>query len=224
MQLCKGKIQEMNAAIMQMKHQLSLVGLIAGVIAITGLPPEGLHAEDEFVEQFKFSGGIVVAIDFDDGKFIADLATDGPFVIHALLRDEARVAAARQAIQESGVYGKVSCDLYNGRDLPYVDGLVNLVLCKEFVPGAGGGTDARAGSRRASRGGRSERLEEDARSLFPMGWTNGTSSCMALTTTESRWMMSVLRSDSAGTTRRNTDAPSRCLPPLPTWSLPMGCC
>ena len=37
----------------------------------------------------------------------------------------------RQTIQEAGVYGKVSCDLYNGRDLPYVDGLVNLVLCKE---------------------------------------------------------------------------------------------
>ena len=95
------------------------------------LLPDRLHAEDEFVEQFKFSGGIVVAIDFDDGKFIADLATDGPFVIHALLSDEDRVAAVRQVIQEAGVYGKVSCDFYNGRDLPYVDGLVNLVLRKE---------------------------------------------------------------------------------------------
>ena len=123
---------------MQMKHHQSLIGLLAGAVAIIGLLPDRLSAEDEFVEQFKFSGGIVVAIDLDDGKFIADLATDGPFVIHALLSDEARVAAARKAIQEAGVYGKVSCDLYNGRDLPYVDSLVNLVLCKEscMVPEA----------------------------------------------------------------------------------------
>lgn len=115
---------------MQMNHYPSLVGLLARVAAIVGLLTGGVRAESEFVEQFKFSGGIVVAIDFDDGESIAELATDGPFVIHALLRDEARVAAARQAIRQAGVYGKVSCDLYNGRDLPYVDGLVNLVLCK----------------------------------------------------------------------------------------------
>ena len=65
------------------------------ISAIAGLLVEGLGAEPEFVEQI--SGGIVVAIDFDDGKSIANLATDGPFVVHALLRDEARVAAARQA-------------------------------------------------------------------------------------------------------------------------------
>ena len=58
----------MYAAIIQMKHHKSLVGLIAGVIAIIGLLPDRLRAEDEFVEQFKFSGGIVVAIDFDDGQ------------------------------------------------------------------------------------------------------------------------------------------------------------
>lgn len=121
----------MNTHETQMKHRHFLIGLFAGVVAIAGLRPDVLRAERGFVEQFKFSGGIVVALDFDDGQSIADLATDGPFVIHALLRDEAGVAAARKAIQEAGVYGKVSCDLYNGRDLPYVDGLVNLVLCKE---------------------------------------------------------------------------------------------
>lgn len=121
----------MNTHVTQLKHRSSLIGLFVGVVAIAGLLPDLLRAGPAFVEQFKFSGGIVVALDFDDGQSIADLATDGPFVIHALLRDEARVAAARKAIQAAGVYGKVSCDLYNGRDLPYVDGLVNLVLCKE---------------------------------------------------------------------------------------------
>lgn len=121
----------MNETLIQSKHHQSLVGLLFGVVAIAGLFTNGVHAQSNFVEQFKFSGGIVIAIDFDDGESIAELATEGPFVIHGLLRDEARVVAARQAIRQAGVYGKVSCDLYNGRDLPYVDGLVNLVLCKE---------------------------------------------------------------------------------------------
>ena len=114
-----------------MKHHKSLIALLAGAAAIIGLLSDHVRAESSFVEQFKFSGGIVVAIDFDDGKFIADLATDRPFVVHALLSDEARVVAVRQAIQQAGVYGKVSCDGFNGRDLPYVDGLVNLVLCSD---------------------------------------------------------------------------------------------
>ncbi|HRX79871.1 MAG TPA: hypothetical protein P5307_12460, partial [Pirellulaceae bacterium] len=116
--------------IMKIRRYTNRCGLFAGVVAIAWLLPDVGRAESGFVEQFKFSGGIVVALDFEDGQSIADLATDGPFVIHALLRGEARVAAARKSIQEAGVYGKVSCDLYNGRDLPYVDGLVNLVLCK----------------------------------------------------------------------------------------------
>ena len=107
-----------------------MMKLFALVVVATGLLPGVVRAEPGFVEQFKFSGGIVVALDFDDGQSITELATEGPFVVHALLRDEVRVAAARKVIQEAGVYGKVSCDLYNGRELPYVDSLVNLVLCK----------------------------------------------------------------------------------------------
>ena len=108
--------------------QKIFLGLFA---AILGLLPTALHAEDGFVQQFKFTGGVVVALDFENGEFLSDLATDKPFVIHALLSDEAKVAKAREAIRAAGVYGKVSCDLYNGRDLPYVDSLANLVLRSE---------------------------------------------------------------------------------------------
>ena len=114
-----------------MKRYCSFTGRLAGTVALLGLLPGLLSAEPKFFEQFKFSGGIVVALDFDDGKSIADLATDSPFLIHGLLSDDARVETARREIQQAGVYGKVSCDGYNGRDLPYVDNLVNLVLCSE---------------------------------------------------------------------------------------------
>ena len=73
----------------------TLMRLFAGVVAF-GCLLEVARGESEFLEQFKFSGGIVVAIDIDDGEFLADLATDKPFVIHSLLSEEAKVAASIQ--------------------------------------------------------------------------------------------------------------------------------
>ena len=110
--------------------QLPLIRSTLLLLLITS-PATAQVPQRKLIEQFKFSGGIVVTLDFDDGNFIAGLATEGPFTIHALVADESRVGAARQVIRQAGVYGKVSCDAYNGRDLPYVDGLVNLVLCTD---------------------------------------------------------------------------------------------
>ena len=92
-------------------------------------PVSVLHAESNWIEKSGLSGGIVVALDFDDGRSIAKLAVDGPFLVHGLLSNEALVAKARDEIRQEGLYGKVSCDSYNGRDLPYVDSLVNVVFC-----------------------------------------------------------------------------------------------
>ncbi|MFC1764659.1 PQQ-binding-like beta-propeller repeat protein [Planctomycetota bacterium] len=112
-----------------MKKYRSVIGIVAAV-AIIGLLPRALYAEPQLVTESGFSGGIVVALDFSDGKAIADLAVKDSFVVHSLLTTEAGVEKARREIVAAGRYGRISCDLYNGRDLPYVDGLVNIVLCK----------------------------------------------------------------------------------------------
>ena len=98
--------------------------VIAAVAAIIGLLPSGLLAESRLVAQSGLSGGIVVALDFPDGKAVADLEADGNFVVHGLFSTEASVEKAKQEIAQAGRYGRVSCDTYNGRDLPYIDNLV----------------------------------------------------------------------------------------------------
>jgi outer membrane protein assembly factor BamB len=111
------------------KHNRVMVGIVE-VVAICSLLPGLLRAESELVEESGFSGGIVVTLDFSDGEFISSLAEEGEFVIHGLLTTEADVEKTRDEIKQKGLYGKVSCDLYNGRDLPYVDNLINVLLCK----------------------------------------------------------------------------------------------
>ena len=121
-----------------MKKYRSIIGIVAAAAAIIGLLPTGLYAESRLVAQSGLSGGIVVALDFPDGKAVADLAADGNFVVHGLFTIEAGVEKAKQEIAQAGRYGRVSCDIYNGRDLPYIDNLVNLVLrktsCKVPMP------------------------------------------------------------------------------------------
>ena len=115
-------------------HKCRTFVLLSLSVAIHWLhagPVSVLHAESNWIEKTGLSGGIVVALDFDDGRSIAKLAVDGNFVVHGLSSSKALVEKARDEIRQEGLYGKVSCDSYNGRDLPYVDNLVNSCLCKD---------------------------------------------------------------------------------------------
>jgi len=75
-------------------------------------------------------GGLVVRIGCDDPGAIASLRLNERFVVHALDVDAAKVAAAREAVRQAGLYGPVSADRFDGKKLPYVDNLVNLIVCE----------------------------------------------------------------------------------------------
>ncbi len=76
---------------------------------------------------------IVVALGFGDGPFLAGLAANPKLVIHGLVATDASLAAARGFLLQEGLHGRVSCDRFNGKDLPYIDNLVNVVLCESTV-------------------------------------------------------------------------------------------
>ncbi|MHC4248463.1 MAG: outer membrane protein assembly factor BamB family protein [Planctomycetota bacterium] len=78
-------------------------------------------------------GGLVVIVGCEDTKVVAEFARHEPFLVQALDTDAARVEEARAAIRRAGDYGRLSAALFDGRTLPYADGLVNLVV----VPGRG---------------------------------------------------------------------------------------
>jgi outer membrane protein assembly factor BamB len=105
---------------------------VAGVAvaAFIGSLSDNVLADSAWVENLGFSGGIVVAVDFANGTEVADLAAaNGHFIYHGLFTTEDAVDAAKQEMVAAGLHGQVSCERYNGQDLPYVDGLINLVLC-----------------------------------------------------------------------------------------------
>jgi len=76
-------------------------------------------------------GGFVVHVGAGDGAFTAALRVNDSYAVHGLEADPKNVAAAREALLKKGVYGPVCVDTWNGRDLPYVEGTVSLLVVDE---------------------------------------------------------------------------------------------
>jgi len=75
-------------------------------------------------------GGLVVCIGADALESVsADWKRPG-CVFQCLETSEAKVAALRQKILAAGCHGKVSAVRFDGKHLPYIDNLVNLMLVK----------------------------------------------------------------------------------------------
>jgi hypothetical protein len=99
------------------------------VICIAG-PAVGQEA-DVIQNATRLNGGIVIVLDSTDADFLTALAARPSIQIQALHQDEATVESLRQSIHPTGKYGQISINPYNGKDLPYVDSLVNMVICDQ---------------------------------------------------------------------------------------------
>ena len=76
-------------------------------------------------------GGVIVHIGCGDGRLTAALRTSDSYQVHGLDVDPENVAQARKHIRSLGAYGEVSVDRFDGKRLPYIDNLVNLVVMRD---------------------------------------------------------------------------------------------
>jgi outer membrane protein assembly factor BamB len=74
----------------------------------------------------------VVHIGCADPAAIMALRASDSYLVHGLDVDAAKVAKARKYIDSKRLYGPVSVDTFDGKNLPYADNLVNLVVAGEL--------------------------------------------------------------------------------------------
>jgi len=74
------------------------------------------------------TGGVAVHVGCGGGKLTAALHTSDRLLVHGLDTDPAAVARAQKHIDSLGLYGKVSAERYDGKNLPHGDNIVNLLL------------------------------------------------------------------------------------------------
>jgi len=77
-------------------------------------------------------GGVIVQLGIGDGALTTALKVNDSYQVQGLDTDGARVAKARETIFGKGVYGPVSVDRFDGRALPYIDNLVNLLVAEDL--------------------------------------------------------------------------------------------
>ncbi|MFC1498120.1 PQQ-binding-like beta-propeller repeat protein [Verrucomicrobiota bacterium] len=98
------------------------------IVKVSGV--KGGHAR--IVTQ-SVSGGLVVCIGAENPEFVAGLRADEKYLVHCLDVDQKNVDKARKYIQEKGLYGKVSVNVFDGNNLPYADNLVNLIVVNSAI-------------------------------------------------------------------------------------------
>jgi outer membrane protein assembly factor BamB len=94
------------------------------------------EAGENLLKQSGMKGGVVVCVGADTSKGagqaiineLAAAAAHGSFVIHCIDQDSATVEQVRRYIRSKSLYGKISADTYDGKVLPYVSSLVNLLI------------------------------------------------------------------------------------------------
>jgi outer membrane protein assembly factor BamB len=77
-------------------------------------------------------GGLVVHIGCGDGKLTAALRANDSYIVHGLDRNVENIEQARKHIRLLERYGPVSVDTFDGRHLPYIDNLVNVVVAEDL--------------------------------------------------------------------------------------------
>ena len=76
-------------------------------------------------------GGLIVDVRCGQGELITALGDDGSYVVQGLGADPANVEKARSRIRSLGLGGRVSARELSGWRLPYVDNLVNVLVCDD---------------------------------------------------------------------------------------------
>jgi len=88
---------------------------------------------DEILNASGVKGGLIVVIGCDDPTTAAGLRASDRYTVQCLDTDDDTIDEARKSIKSMGVYGMVSVAKFDGKNLPYVDNLVNLIVCKRSI-------------------------------------------------------------------------------------------
>jgi outer membrane protein assembly factor BamB len=117
-----------------MKNILASVSLCFGLLLASNARAAGPEADAKaIVAQSGIKGGLIVHIGAGDGQLTAALRVNGSFQVQGLESDPQRVAAAREFIRGKKLYGEVSVDRLEDKQLPYIDGLINLVVAEDLA-------------------------------------------------------------------------------------------
>ena len=110
------------------RHAFS--SLIAALLTLAAIGAHGRSATD-LIESSGVKGGLIVHVGCGDGSLTADLHANDSYRVYGLDTNAANIKRARAAIQRKDLYGAISIDQFDGKSLPLIDNLVNLLVIEK---------------------------------------------------------------------------------------------
>ena len=107
----------------------SISATLSGAWAVT---PD---ARAEYIlETSGVKGGLAVVLGCEDPELLMSLLANDSYLVQGLDTDAKRVAEARKAVLAKGLYGKATVAQWDGKTLPYVGDIVNLLVVANEDP------------------------------------------------------------------------------------------
>ena len=88
----------------------------------------GAQAAGDLLRESGVSGGVAVHVGCGDGRLTAALHADDKLLVTGLDTDAADIAKAKKHIDSLDLYGKVTAERFDGKNLPHGDNIVNLIV------------------------------------------------------------------------------------------------
>jgi len=103
---------------------------ILSAAAVPGLAYDAKTVADLYSDA-GIRGGVVVHLGVEDGKELAALHRGEGFLVQGLVEDRSGIGRVRDHLASQGIHGAVTVREFDGRHLPYIDNLVNLVVVSD---------------------------------------------------------------------------------------------
>jgi len=111
-----------------MRNKQQIFGIVLFLLSACTVPSTADEPARAILKSSGVLGGLVVHLGCGGGEFTAALHANGEYLVHGVDVDAENVERARDHIESLGLYGDVTVDTFNGKTLPYIDNLVNLVV------------------------------------------------------------------------------------------------
>ena len=115
-----------------MKYNRSMLWMAVAILFVSAVMAQAGEEADAILEAAGSEGGLIVHVGCGDGVLTAELRTGDNYIVQGLDRSAANIEKARDHIRSLGLYGVVSANRFDGKHLPYVDNLVNLVVAEDL--------------------------------------------------------------------------------------------
>ena len=114
------------------RHFLTMIVLQACLIVLAFAHAAHADRAADILKTTEIKGGVIVHVGCGDGKLTAALCAGESYLVQGLDTDAKNVRQARAHIQSLDLYGRVSVNRFDGKRLPYIDNMVNLVVASDL--------------------------------------------------------------------------------------------